>query len=36
MGVAERKVREREARRQAILDAARECFFKDGFEATQR
>ena len=34
MGVAERRQREKEARRQAILDAARECFFKDGFEAT--
>jgi AcrR family transcriptional regulator len=34
MGVAERKEREKKARRQAILDAARECFFKDGFEAT--
>ena len=34
MGVAERKVREREARRQAILDAARDCFFRDGFEST--
>ena len=34
MGVAERKAREREARREAILAAARECFFKDGFEAT--
>ena len=34
MGVAERKVREREARRQAILDAARDCFFSDGFEST--
>lgn len=34
MGVAERKAREKEARRQAILDAARECFFRDGFDAT--
>jgi TetR/AcrR family transcriptional regulator len=34
MGVAERKEREKKARRQAILDAARECFFRDGFEAT--
>jgi len=34
MGVAERRQREKQARRQAILDAARECFFKDGFEAT--
>lgn len=34
MGVAERKAREKEARRQAILDAARDCFFTDGFEAT--
>lgn len=34
MGVAERKAREKEARRQAILDAARDCFFRDGFEAT--
>jgi AcrR family transcriptional regulator len=34
MGVAERKAREKLARRQAILDAARECFFRDGFEAT--
>lgn len=34
MGVAERKVREKQARRQAILDAARDCFFRDGFEAT--
>ena len=34
MGVAERKAREKEARRQAILGAARDCFFKDGFEAT--
>jgi AcrR family transcriptional regulator len=34
MGVNERKAREKEARRQAILDAARECFFSDGFEAT--
>ena len=34
MGVAERKAREKLARQQAILDAARECFFKDGFEAT--
>ncbi len=34
MGVAERKAREKEARREAILGAARECFFRDGFEAT--
>jgi AcrR family transcriptional regulator len=34
MGVVERKEREKKARRQAILDAARECFFRDGFEAT--
>ena len=34
MGGAERKVREKQARRQAILDAARDCFFTDGFEAT--
>lgn len=34
MGVAERKEREKKARRQAILDAARECFFRDGFDAT--
>jgi TetR/AcrR family transcriptional regulator len=34
MGVAERKEREKKARRQAILDAARDCFFRDGFEAT--
>lgn len=34
MGVAERKEREKKARRQAILDAARECFFTNGFEAT--
>jgi AcrR family transcriptional regulator len=34
MGVAERKEREKQARHQAILDAARECFFRDGFEAT--
>ncbi|RJP68063.1 MAG: TetR/AcrR family transcriptional regulator [Candidatus Abyssobacteria bacterium SURF_17] len=34
MGVAERKEREKQARRQAILDAARECFFRNGFEAT--
>ncbi len=34
MGVAERKAREKQARRQAILDAARECFFRNGFEAT--
>ncbi len=34
MGVAERKEREKKARREAILDAARECFFRDGFEAT--
>lgn len=34
MGVTERKEREKKARRQAILDAARECFFKNGFEAT--
>ncbi|NQU08939.1 MAG: TetR/AcrR family transcriptional regulator [Candidatus Abyssubacteria bacterium] len=34
MGVAERKAREKQARRQAILDAARDCFFRDGFEAT--
>ena len=34
MGVAERKAREKEARRQAILDSARDCFFRDGFEAT--
>lgn len=34
MGVAERKQREKKARRQAILDAARECFFRDGFENT--
>ncbi len=34
MGVAERKVREKQLRRQAILDAARDCFFTDGFEAT--
>lgn len=34
MGVAERKEREKAARREAILEAARECFFRDGFEAT--
>ncbi len=34
MGVAERKAREKQARRQAILDAARDCFFRDGYEAT--
>jgi AcrR family transcriptional regulator len=34
MGVAERKEREKKARRQAILDAARECFFRNGFDAT--
>ena len=34
MGVAERKAREKEARREAILEAARDCFFTDGFEAT--
>jgi AcrR family transcriptional regulator len=34
MGVVERKEREKKARRQAILDAARECFFRDGFDAT--
>jgi TetR/AcrR family transcriptional regulator len=34
MGVAERKEREKKARRVAILEAARECFFKDGFDAT--
>ncbi|MBI5116274.1 TetR/AcrR family transcriptional regulator [Candidatus Poribacteria bacterium] len=34
MGVVERKEREKKARRQAILDAARECFFRDGFETT--
>jgi AcrR family transcriptional regulator len=32
MGVAERKEREKQARREAILDAARECFFEHGFE----
>lgn len=34
MSVTERKDREKRARRQAILDAARECFFRNGFEAT--
>lgn len=34
MGVAERKEREKKARRKAILQAARDCFFRDGFEAT--
>ncbi|RJP21545.1 MAG: TetR/AcrR family transcriptional regulator [Candidatus Abyssobacteria bacterium SURF_5] len=34
MGVIERKEREKQARRQAILDAARECFFRNGFDAT--
>lgn len=33
MGVVERKEREKQARRQAILDAARECFFREGYEA---
>lgn len=34
MGVVERKGREKQARRQSILDAARECFFRNGFEST--
>ena len=34
MGVAERKERDKLARRRDILDAARECFFKNGFENT--
>jgi AcrR family transcriptional regulator len=34
MPVAERRLREKEARRQQILDAARELFFKKGFEHT--
>src|SRR3989304_2748951 len=34
MAVAERRVREKEARRQQILDAARELFFRRGFEQT--
>ena len=34
MGVAERKEREKKARREAILEAARDCFFKNGFDAT--
>ena len=34
MPVAERRQREKEARRQQILDAARDLFFNRGFEAT--
>lgn len=34
MGVAERKERDRLARRRDILSAARECFFKNGYENT--
>ena len=34
MAVAERRLREKEARRQQILDAARDLFFQKGFEST--
>ena len=33
MGVAERRVREKEARRVSILNAAEEVFFEKGFES---
>ena len=33
MGIRDRKEREKEARRQAILDAARDVFSQDGFQA---
>jgi len=33
MGIQDRKEREKEARKQAILDAAREVFFQYGFQA---
>lgn len=34
MAIAERRIREKEARKQQILDAARELFFLKGFEGT--
>jgi len=34
MAVAERRLREKEARRQQILDSARDLFFQKGFEST--
>jgi AcrR family transcriptional regulator len=34
MAVAARRLREKEARRQQILDAARDLFFQQGFEST--
>src|SRR5262245_10107384 len=34
MAVAERRLREKEARRQQILDAARDLFFQQGFDST--
>lgn len=34
MAVAERRLREKEARRHQILDSARDLFFRQGFEAT--
>lgn len=34
MAVAQRRIREKEVRRQQILDAARDLFFEKGFEAT--
>lgn len=34
MAVAQRRLREKEARRHQILDAARDLFFQKGFEAT--
>jgi len=34
MAVAERRLREKEARKQQILDAARDLFFQQGFDST--
>jgi len=35
MGVYERRIRERQLRRRAILEAAKEVFLEKGFEASR-